>query len=497
MSRSTITPLAVVVLSISVIPLRAVEPAEIDHASVDDITLALSKLAIETETNGIPQRAFQAAKAALLDSLGCAFAGHDATGVPAVVGLTKSWGGREEATVWFHGGKVPGPAAVFANGVQLHALDFDDYHPPSDSHVTSVLVPTVLAMGEWKNASAKETLAALILGTEVVGRLGRACKARKGHSGFLPTSVIGGFGATAAACRLQGRSVEETVHAMGIWYAHVSGTRQALFDRTLTKRIQPAVAAKAGVFASYLAGEAFTGPHRIIGGQDASLTRIYGYRANAEPPTVGEIMGEREGWQIEELHYKCYACCGYSDRAIQAAASLAANHDVKPEDIEEMLIFGDEVHSPFGNAEWGESTTPQVLAQFCIPYAAASAIRNRRYGPAEIAPSRIAEDREVDALARRTRLCDWGQWEGPRPKGRTIVQIFAKDGRKLEASSGGTDRFQWPADYSKLVAKFRDNVTFSRLVEEEAIDDLISAIEDFDASLSVRAFIDKWLVFED
>jgi hypothetical protein len=38
-------------------------------------------------------------------------------------------------------------------------------------------------------------------------------------------------------------------------------------------------------------------------------------------------------------------------------------------------------------------------------YAAASDFKNRCYGPAQIAPDRIADDREVDALARRTRMC--------------------------------------------------------------------------------------------
>jgi 2-methylcitrate dehydratase PrpD len=274
--KTVLTSVGAAILLTAVASVGAEDDAQIVSASVDNVTLALSRLAIETKADDIPDQAYQAAKAAMLDALGCAFAGYDAPGVPAVVELTKHWGGRAEATVWFDGMKVPAPAATFANSVQLHAMDFDDYHGPSDSHVTSVLVPTVLAMGEVHDASGKETLAALILGAEVIGRLGRAYTSRRTQRGFLPTSIIGGFGATAAACRLHGCSVEQTVNAMGIWYAHCSGNRQALFDRTLTKRIQPGIAAQAGVFASYLARTGFTGPKRIIGGQEASLTRIYG-----------------------------------------------------------------------------------------------------------------------------------------------------------------------------------------------------------------------------
>ena len=262
--------------------LCADEPSTLDPESVDDVTLALARLSVETSADEISEEAYHSAKVAVLDALGCAMAGYRASGVPAVVEVTKEFGGREEATIWFHGGKVPGPAATFANSVQTHALDLDDFHSPSITHITSVIVPAAFAMGERNGASGKETLASIVLGIEVAGRLGRACHGLHAHQGFLPTSVMGGFGATAAACRLQGCTVDETVNAMGIWYAHCSGNRQALYDRTLTKRIQSAIAARASVFASYLADKGLPGPKRIIAGQPASLVPIYGLTVPAD-----------------------------------------------------------------------------------------------------------------------------------------------------------------------------------------------------------------------
>jgi len=464
---------------------------------VGDITLALARLVIETAADEIPEKAYAAAKMAMLDALGCAFPGHNAPGVQPVVDLTQEWGGREEATLWFHGGKVPAPAAAFVNSVQLHALDFDDYHPPSDAHVTSVLVPAVLAVGELRDTSGKETLAALVLGAEVIGRLGRACIARRDHRGFLPTSVLGGFGATAAACRLHGCSTEQTVHAMGIWYAHASGNRQPLFDRTLTKRVQPAIAARAAVFSSCLASRGLTGPHRIVGAQPASLTRIYGY-ANAEegsPPTVGEIMAPRGDWAIEELEHKRFACCGVSVQAIEAAISLANEHDLTPEQIKEVRLFGASTRSPFGGVPWTDHPSPQALAQFCMPYAVASAIRNRRYGPAEIAPARIAEDREVDALARRTQLCDWAGWPEPRLTDGTGIQLLLKDGRTLRASRQGHRRFRSPEDDDEIRKKFTSNVEFSNLMDAQGAARFASAIQTLGDCTSVGGFVQTWLAF--
>jgi 2-methylcitrate dehydratase PrpD len=403
MKHATLLLIGAALLLCHAAVLCADEQPAIDPESADDITLALSKLAIETKADDLSEEAYTAAKKAVLDALGCAMAGYEASGVPAVVEMTKDWGGREEATIWFHGGKVPGPAATFANSVQTHALDLDDFHKPSITHITSVIVPAAFAMGEHNDATGKETLASIILGIEVAGRLGRACRGLHAHQGFLPTSVMGGFGATATACRLQGCTVEETVHAMGIWYAHCSGNRQALYDRTLTKRIQPAIAARAGVFASG-------------------------------------------------------------------------------------------VNSGMVGVPWTDSETPQAMAQFCAPYEIASVIKNRRFGPAEIAPERIAEDREVDALARRCELHQWKDWGGPRPAFQA-VRIFLKDGRKLEAWHDQEEVLSPTSHtYQQLVDKFKYNVTFSGLVNERRADEMVKAIENLDACERIRDFVRRHLV---
>jgi 2-methylcitrate dehydratase PrpD len=428
-----------------------------------------------------------------MDALGCAMAGYQASGVPAIVDVTKNWGGREEATIWFHGGKVPGPAATFVNSVQTHALYLDDFHSPSITHITSVIVPVALAMGELNDASGKETLASVILGIEVAGRLGRACRPLHAHQGFLPTSVMGGFGATAAACRLQGCSVKQTVDAMGIWYAHCSGNRQALYDRTLTKRIQPAIAARAGAFASYLAREGFTGPRRIIAGQPASLVPIYGLSRKGPRPTVGRVMEPHDFFEIEQLAYKRYASCGASHYAVQSALEIANQHDLKPADVAKIWIFGCGVNSGMVGVPWTESETPQAMAQFCAPYEVASVIKNRRFGPAEIEPQRIREDREVDALARRCELHHWKDWGGPKPA-RQAVRIFLKDGRTLEAWHDVEEVLSPTSNtYERLVEKFKYNVTFSGLVNEKAAGEMVTAIENLDACERIRDFIRRYL----
>jgi 2-methylcitrate dehydratase PrpD len=304
---------------------------------------------------------------------------------------------------------------------------------------------------------------------------------------------MGGFGATATACRLQGCSVEETVHAMGIWYAHCSGNRQALYDRTLTKRIQPAIAARAGVFASYLAREGLTGPRRVIAGQPASLVPIYGLSGKGPPPTVGRVMESHDFYEVELLAYKRYASCGASHYAVQSALDLAIEHDLKPADIEKIWIFGCGVNSGMVGVPWAASETPQAMAQFCAPYEVASVIKNRRFGPAEITPKRIAEDREVDALARRCELHQWKDWGGPRPAFQA-VRIFLKDGRRLEAWHDQEEVLSPDSKtYEQLVEKFKYNVTFSGLVDEKGAGEMVTAIENLHTCDCIRDFIRRYL----
>jgi len=123
--------------------------------------------------------------------------------------------------------------------------------------------------------------------------------------------------------------------------------------------------------------------------------------------------------------------------------------------------------------------------------------KNRRFGPAEITNRRIAEDKEVDALARRVKLCHWDQWTGARPA-QQAVRFFLKDGRKLEAWRERDEVLHPDANsYDKLVEKFKYNVVFSGLVDEEQADGIVRAIENLDKCRSISEFIETSLVFKE
>lgn len=469
---------------------KAEPDAQLD-ASVGN-TLSLSRLAIETKADTLSEKAYAAVKTAITDALGCALAGHAAPGVDVVRTLAQEWGGKPEATVWFHGGRLPTPAAAFVNSVQLHAMDFDDYHPPSDTHISAVVLPVVLAVGESEGASGEEALAATILGIEVAGRLGRLFKAGRTHEGFLPSSVIGGFGATAAACRLKRLTSEQTAHALGLFYAHASGNRQALFDRALSKRLQPGIAAQAAVLASCLAARGLTGAERVLDG-DAGLLRIY---AAAKTWSAGHLNAATpaRAWEVELIQFKKFACCGRGHGALQAAIDLASEHDLKPEAIERVDIFGVGVNSGMVGVPWNpEHPIPQVLAQFCAPYEVATAIRNRRMGASELNPERIREDSGVSELAaKRTSLRDPKEF-GDKYPGNQTVRIRTRAGKTLTASRPSNG---WLVGEASVVAKFRENAAASGRYPPNRAATLLEAIRNLPQNSELALFVHDNLVFE-
>jgi 2-methylcitrate dehydratase PrpD len=485
--RQSVATFAFILLS----SLLVVRSSRAQETTAQSVTRALACLSVETKAEDISPAADAAAKRVVIDAIGCALAGRDTPGVREVFAQYREWGGKPEATIWFHGDKLPRPEAAFVNSVQLHAMDLDECHFPSDTHMAAVVVPAVLAAGEFTHASGKETLAATILGIEVAGRIGRVFKAQRTNEGFLPSSVVGGFGATAAACRLQRLSVEQTVHALGIFYAHASGNRQALFDRTLTKRIQPAIAARAAVLAACLAERGVTGPERVLEGE-ASLLEIYA-GSKQQPPKAADLPKSATGFEVELIWFKKYASCGRSHLAIDAAIALANEHNLKPDDIAEIELFGVGVNSGMVGVPWDPNhPIPHVLAQFCAPYEVATAIKNRRMGAAEVSNERIQADHEVSELALRTRLRDPKEFGGKYPggKGGKIVRIRTKQGQTLVALRKGVPSNLSEAD---LIAKFKENAAFSGICPPQRTEALLKAIQQLDQCNDIARFIQEHL----
>lgn len=88
----------------------------------------------------------------VLTYVGCVIAGSSNMGCEEVVEIARDLGGKEEATVLVHGGKVPAQQAAFVNGVMGRALDVCDHIKPG-MHVGSGMIPAIYAVAEMKGGA--------------------------------------------------------------------------------------------------------------------------------------------------------------------------------------------------------------------------------------------------------------------------------------------------------------------------------------------------------
>jgi len=272
--------------------------------------------------------------------------------------------------------------------------------------LTSNILPASLAAGELAGVSGRDVLTAFILGIEVAARLGRAARplwAGAQRSGFLQATIIGGFGATAAAARLLDLDRAGVVNAFGLYHAQNSGNRQALYDKTLAKRIQPALAARNALWAVCLAADGVTGPANALEGS-AGLARLY---LAADGEIDATVLREGSGrWAVEELSVKRFTSCGGCHAVARAALELAERENFTPGDIADVAIYVGEGRNEMIDLPFEMGEHPQVNAQFCAAYGAAVALNRRRAGLREYTSEQIRADRETAELAARVRILD-------------------------------------------------------------------------------------------
>ncbi len=463
------------------------------------LTEALSELAIEARE--IPASAERAALKMTLDTLGCALAGRNAPGVPEVVEQLRAWGGAEEASVLVRGDRMPTPNAAFANSVMIHALDYDDVYIPGTLHIMSVVLPAALAAADMADATGRELLEAVTVGVEVAGRPATWCKnhsSRPASHAFLPTSMFGGFGAVATAARLLGLSVHQSVNAMGLNYAQASGNRQALHDRTLTKRLQPGFAARSALWATALAARGVSGPEGALEGE-AGLFRAY---YECEPPTVDELMTEREQWQIERVSVKRHTSCGACHPALFAALSLREREGLQPEQIARVEVFG---HRPGGfvSKPLELSENPQVAAQFSVAYCVAYALLRGEQRLEDWTDEAILADEDVAELAHSITFVeppsDLPEPPAPpddfpaqtaRSEGLTVVTLEGEELTEADTPAGVFDPDL--VSYEDVRAKFRACAEFSGLCEQAHIEDLLASVEALAGDAPLREIVEPW-----
>jgi len=327
----------------------------------------------------LPSDVAEAVRINLLDTLACATAGRTAPGVTDVMALATEWGGAPQALIWGTQTRVPAHNAAWVNGMMAHARDYDDTHDAAVLHAGVSVVPAALAAAELNpRATGADLLAGVAAGLELVCRLGVATTIGIIDSGFIYSSLFGYFGAAVAAARVAGLDAAGIQNAIGIAFSQAAGTHQVTRDAALMKRMQPGLAARAGVMSVQLAQRGISGAQNVFDGIDG-LFRIY-LRNGYDPARLRAQLGER--WDFTDLSYKPYPCCRLNHTGIDAALAIASQPGFDPAAVTRITagVNHQTYQAVCTPPEIRRHPTTVVQAQFSLPFTVAAALIDREIG---------------------------------------------------------------------------------------------------------------------
>ena len=326
----------------------------------------LAEYVSETKFEDLPQEPVDIIKNVILTVLGTTIAGATAEGCEALVNQVKEWGGKKEATILIHGGKVPAYNAALVNSTMARALDFCDAMMPG-MHVGSSSVPTALATAELVGGcSGKEFLAALVLGTEVAARINSVSI----YDGFDPTGICSIFATAAIAGRILCLNSKQMLDTLALAFNKAGGSFQSNIDGSLAVRVIQGFVAQGGVVCAQLAQRGITGPKNFLEG-------TYGYfhlyaKDKYDPQSVTKELGER--FEMNKTLFKKYPSCGCTLASTDAILDLVKEKNLTPEDVADIDIKVPPYSYKLVGAQFEVGDNPKVNAQFNIQYCVANAL---------------------------------------------------------------------------------------------------------------------------
>jgi 2-methylcitrate dehydratase PrpD len=270
-------------------------------------------------TREFPVEVLDAAKRALIDTVGCAIGAWDDACVRPVRHVVESWGARGNAQI-FVGGRTTPALAALANGTMAHAMDYDDAHQMGAGHISCPCATAALALAGHLNSSEKDMLAAFITGFEVMARIGGGGPAGVGRGlhkrGLHPTSVFGRVGAAVVASVLMRLTPQQTEYAVGV-AATTAGGLVGSFG-TQSKPFHGGKAAMDGILAAEMAAAGFQSSTKLLELEKGLYDALIQDR-KVEVPTI-----DFSYWELKRNGFKPYASCRATHASIQTSRKLTA-----------------------------------------------------------------------------------------------------------------------------------------------------------------------------
>lgn len=422
------------------------------------VTETVARFALATGT--IPDDVRMLATNYFVDGIAVMLAGAREQSGALVRAHLREIGGHPQATVLGARMQAPLQLAAWANGTAGHAMDYDDTQLATDpqsvygllTHPTVPVLAAALAAGEGANASGAALLDASIIGVEVACRIADAVNPRHYREGFHSTATMGGFGAAAAAARLYGCDLDQTLRAFGLVASMSAGLRENF--GTMTKPFHAGRAAENGLFAVLLARRGWTAAKDILEAKRGFYSAAAG---GFDESKIEGTLGNPYFYLEPGISIKPYPSGSLSHPAQDILLELVRDHDVHPEQVERIEVG---VNSHVPNALIHTQPTTALQGKFSLQFQMAIGVLERRAGIAQFVDDKVRDPRTRELMERVRVYVDPEIEALGYNEMRMRVTITLKDGRVL---AGYADKAKGhprkPMSREDLREKFMDCAT--------------------------------------
>jgi 2-methylcitrate dehydratase PrpD len=324
----------------------------------------------------------------------------------------KSYGG-DESTLLLDGRKVSAAGAAMANGMTIDGMDIHDGYRLAKGHAGAAIFPAALAMGEVADWHGEDYVIALVIGYEIALRAGLAL--HKTAVDYHTSGAWNALGAAAIAARAFRLDTNQTRHALGI--AEYHGPRSQMMrciDHPSMLKDGSGWGSMVGVVASQLAAEGFTGAPALT-------------LEDEQVHSIWKDLGSR--WLMRDLYFKDFACCRWTQPAIEGALKLRVDYQINPSEIKAVTVhtFEEATHLSVSRPVNTEQ------AQYSLPFPLAAALISGCLDPQQVLPPSIF-DEDILQLADNISIVrdDVIQEHFP-GKALARVEIELRDGRKYQS----------------------------------------------------------------
>ena len=451
------------------------------------VTLHVAAFIADAKPADLPADVVALGKKSILDGIGLALSGSIAKSGELVVKYLDTLGVKSgPATVIGTKLRVPQRFAAFANGIAVHADDYDDTQlavAPDRvygllTHPTAPALPAALAVGEARNASGADVMLAYHVGVEVECKIAEAIDPRHYTTGFHTTATCGGFAAAAAAAKLMGLDAGATARAISLAASQAAGLRENF--GTMTKPFHAGRASESGVAGAELAAIGWTATDRIL-----EAPRGF-FRAAGGGFDAGAIVGKLgTPWTFASpgISIKPHPSGSLTHPGMTEMLRLIKAHGIKAADVERVRV-GTSSNMP--NTLIHNRPTDELQAKFSMQFCMAVLLIEGRAGLQEFTDE-MTHRTDVKAMIERIDfVVDEEAERAGFQKMTTLLDVTLKDGRVIKGRADfGKGSPSDPMSYAEVSTKFRECSDYARWPREKA-ERVVAMVRDLETLPSIE-----------